>query len=78
MSCSAHLIQTVVLSGSTPLKCGLGSKLCQDGSECVRYSHVCDGERDCRDGSDEEDCALECSEGTVFVSSDTAWLACHI
>lgn len=24
------------------------------------YSHVCDGEVDCKDGSDEEDCAAEC------------------
>lgn len=27
------------------------------------YSHVCDGEKDCRDGSDEEGCASRCKAG---------------
>ncbi|XP_018524761.1 very low-density lipoprotein receptor isoform X1 [Lates calcarifer] len=49
-------------AGSNPSKCGLGSKLCKDGSECVFYSHVCDGEADCKDGSDEEGCASRCNE----------------
>lgn len=38
------------------LKCRFGSKLCQDGTACVPLSHLCDGERDCQDGSDERGC----------------------
>ncbi|XP_045890247.1 very low-density lipoprotein receptor [Micropterus dolomieu] len=49
-------------AGRPPLKCGLGSKLCKDGLECVLDSRGCNGEPDCRDGSDEKDCASGCTE----------------
>uniref|UniRef100_A0AAY4CL19 Uncharacterized protein n=1 Tax=Denticeps clupeoides TaxID=299321 RepID=A0AAY4CL19_9TELE len=39
-----------------PPRCRLGTKPCRDGTGCVLYSHVCDREADCDDGSDEEDC----------------------
>lgn len=53
---------------STPVECRIGSKPCKDGLECVMYSHVCDGEVDCQDGSDEEGCAVDCKAG-LFGSS---------
>ncbi|XP_073717280.1 vitellogenin receptor Yl [Misgurnus anguillicaudatus] len=47
----------------TPLRCSYGSKLCQDGMDCVLYNHLCDGEMDCADGSDEDECLDECESG---------------
>ena len=55
---------------SAPLKCFKGFKPCKDGLDCVMYSHVCDGERDCHDGSDEEGCAVECKEGLLVSVRD--------
>uniref|UniRef100_A0A3Q2YP89 Uncharacterized protein n=1 Tax=Hippocampus comes TaxID=109280 RepID=A0A3Q2YP89_HIPCM len=48
------------------LKCRVGFQLCWDGTECVPYSHVCDGEKDCQDGSDESLCGMSTFSRRLF------------
>ncbi|KAM9446414.1 low-density lipoprotein receptor-related protein 2 isoform 2-T2 [Clarias gariepinus] len=51
------------VSAQAPHRCSLGFFQCRDKSDCVLYRHVCDGEDDCADASDEDECPSECSIG---------------
>ncbi|XP_037550324.1 SCO-spondin-like [Nematolebias whitei] len=39
--------------------------ICANGGQCVPRAWQCDGETDCQDGSDEQQCAAPCSPGQV-------------
>ncbi|XP_060092506.1 very low-density lipoprotein receptor-like [Heteronotia binoei] len=49
-----------------PLRCRLFEFLCRNGAECVRHEYICDGENDCADGSDEENCSQFCNDQEMF------------
>lgn len=54
----------------TELMCQMHyARLCKDGSDCVLNIHVCDGENDCADGSDEVGCPNRCRKGWYFFQS---------
>ncbi|KAI4900074.1 hypothetical protein NFI96_023497 [Prochilodus magdalenae] len=57
----------------TPLRCLFGSWPCRDRSQCIQYLHVCDGEQDCRDGSDELECTQSCERGEGLLGHVQIW-----
>lgn len=41
------------------LDCPTDHMSCFDGSKCIKHKHLCDGEADCSDGSDEAKCSCK-------------------
>ncbi|XP_074677373.1 uncharacterized protein LOC141922138 [Strix aluco] len=60
-SSSAHPLTAV-----PHLACPRTHVLCRDGTECVAQEYMCDGEKDCADGSDEDGCAQLCDTPGAF------------
>ncbi|XP_053922447.1 low-density lipoprotein receptor-related protein 2 isoform X4 [Cuculus canorus] len=48
------------------LSCPRTYMACHDGTECVAQEYMCDGEKDCADGSDEDGCDQLCNTPGAF------------
>ncbi|KAM5275816.1 low-density lipoprotein receptor-related protein 2-like isoform 3-T4 [Hipposideros larvatus] len=53
-----------------PLLCTRSSVRCRNGKECISREFLCNGRRDCQDGSDEENCSQFCNRPGVFQCLD--------
>uniref|UniRef100_A0A8C4MG86 EGF-like domain-containing protein n=1 Tax=Equus asinus asinus TaxID=83772 RepID=A0A8C4MG86_EQUAS len=53
-----------------PLLCTRSSVPCRNGQECISRENLCNGEPDCQDGSDEENCSQFCNKPGVFQCLD--------
>ncbi|XP_069711784.1 prolow-density lipoprotein receptor-related protein 1-like isoform X2 [Phaenicophaeus curvirostris] len=61
LSSTAHPLTPVL-----HLSCPRTHMACRDGTECVAQEYMCDGEKDCADGSDEDGCAQLCNTPGAF------------
>uniref|UniRef100_A0A0K0E677 EGF-like domain-containing protein n=1 Tax=Strongyloides stercoralis TaxID=6248 RepID=A0A0K0E677_STRER len=60
-------------TGHIPITCDDDSFYCKDGT-CIQRSWLCDGEKDCNDGSDEENCGT--LNPSIFCKNKTEFF-CH-
>ncbi|EPQ06388.1 Prolow-density lipoprotein receptor-related protein 1 [Myotis brandtii] len=66
----AATITPSTLPPPRPLLCTRSSVPCRNGKECISREYLCDGERDCQDGSDEENCSHLCNRPGIFQCLD--------
>ncbi|XP_069832773.1 very low-density lipoprotein receptor-like isoform X2 [Dendropsophus ebraccatus] len=66
VSCSDSDVKLQEKPASETLFCSWASLPCRDGKACVPTEHICDGDKDCSDGSDEENCTNLCGNAGIF------------